>query len=1090
MSPDYKQYLSELTNIEKSAATPEVRYAALAHCFQNIIDEATAASSINFSGPFAKTDHILVEYKVAPELAAAVHAARRRFRRCQILPPPDIQLHLVRDLEVVRALTKILAGESAPPVPQSSEKPLQEALPAVLRVIVHAVDTPCLICIADGAPAEMRLRPPFGNEYLCEISRPGTQLNLLGAVDIGAYVTADVIIYEPDFLVSISRIASCFESYGTDARTAIVRRMAPPANTEAIHLGNFASQLLDEELHCTDGTTYADSVRAYFRANALSLAACDIGPTFHSEARRQQHNIALAIRSHMRAEVSGFDPYNVMVEPVFFSETLGLQGRMDFLQLDFRVLLEQKAGKGEWPHDNFTVPRQRQPHFVQLLLYMAIIRYNYPDIFRRNGDRLSAFLLYSRYSRPLVAPGYVPELFAEAIDVRNRLVWYHLRLAEGDDTFLRALTADELNTRGTSVLWERYTKPQLEAILTPGALRDPLCAAYYYRMLRFVACEHTLAKIGNKNKPASGFAALWHSSLTEKLEAGNIYAGLTMVAPTAMHEGAVDSITMAFSDDGNHDMANFRPGDSVILYSYAAGDEPDATHSMVFRCTVTDIGERLLELSLRFSQSGALPLMRPEGHRWAIEHDYVDSSHNVLYQCVQAFTTMPETMRDLLLLRREPQTDPSRHLAYDHGDFNGMALRVKQARDLFLIVGPPGTGKTSHGLVSTLREQLADGTSSVLLLSYTNRAVDEICSRLVEEGLDFLRIGPATSCAPEYLPHLLSARAADCRGTADLRHMISRTRVFAATVSALNSSIHLLGIKSFDLAIIDEASQIVEPYLLGILGAKDTRGTAAIRKIVMIGDHRQLPAVVQQTAREARIDEPVMREAGFTDCRMSLFERLLRRYGHDPAVSHMLTRQGRMHVDIARFPSEAFYGDLLEAVPLPHQTAPLPPSGDTFGRGRMIFIDIVEEPSPEVSDKVNRAEASEIARLALEIYRREPAFDASTLGIIVPYRNQIAAVRRALADTGVDVFAGVTVDTVERFQGSQRKYIIYGFTVKRPYQLKFLTDNTFIDSDGTMVDRKLNVALTRAREYMVLVGNARLLSSDPVFASLIAFCGR
>jgi superfamily I DNA and/or RNA helicase len=78
----------------------------------------------------------------------------------------------------------------------------------------------------------------------------------------------------------------------------------------------------------------------------------------------------------------------------------------------------------------------------------------------------------------------------------------------------------------------------------------------------------------------------------------------------------------------------------------------------------------------------------------------------------------------------------------------------------------------------------------------------------------------------------------------------------------------------------------------------------------------------------------------------------------------------------------------------------------------------------------------------------------------------------------------ITIDTVERFQGSQRKYIIYSFTVQREYQLRFLTETNFIE-DGQLIDRKLNVAMTRAQEYLIMIGNRVVLSKNPLYAQLI-----
>jgi superfamily I DNA and/or RNA helicase len=116
-----------------------------------------------------------------------------------------------------------------------------------------------------------------------------------------------------------------------------------------------------------------------------------------------------------------------------------------------------------------------------------------------------------------------------------------------------------------------------------------------------------------------------------------------------------------------------------------------------------------------------------------------------------------------------------------------------------------------------------------------------------------------------------------------------------------------------------------------------------------------------------------------------------------------------------------------------------------------------------------------------------------TVGVIVPYRNQIALIRqeteKLLTSHGQTIdhhpLLDVSVDTVERYQGSQRDVIIYSFTVSQPFQLEFLTASTFTDDDGTLVDRKLNVALTRARRKLILTGNPQLLRRVPLFRQLL-----
>ena len=202
-----------------------------------------------------------------------------------------------------------------------------------------------------------------------------------------------------------------------------------------------------------------------------------------------------------------------------------------------------------------------------------------------------------------------------------------------------------------------------------------------------------------------------------------------------------------------------------------------------------------------------------------------------------------------------------------------------------------------------------------------------------------------------------------------------------------------------------------------------------------------------------------------------------------------------MHPDIATFPNEAFYGGKLDVVPLEHQKAVLPDHGngtdwitDMLMTKRIAFI-AVDKPDDAPSDKVNPIEANLIAAIVKRIYDMERAvFDADeTVGVIVPYRNQISAVRKVLAGYGIRALHNITIDTVERFQGSQRRYIVYGFTIQKYYQLNFLTANVFTDSDGTVVDRKLNVAMTRAEEHLIMTGYAPLLRRDDIFDRLIDF---
>ena len=117
------------------------------------------------------------------------------------------------------------------------------------------------------------------------------------------------------------------------------------------------------------------------------------------------------------------------------------------------------------------------------------------------------------------------------------------------------------------------------------------------------------------------------------------------------------------------------------------------------------------------------------------------------------------------------------------------------------------------------------------------------------------------------------------------------------------------------------------------------------------------------------------------------------------------------------------------------------------------------------------------------MFCRSPLSASRTLGIITPYRSQIALIKKEIEVLGISELNQILIDTVERFQGSERDVIIYSFCVNYPYQLKFLSNLT--EEDGILIDRKLNVALTRARKQMLLTGVPTLLERNPLYKSLL-----
>ena len=1117
-----------------------LRYRLLSEVFHQAVEGKLQQSKTKFAGFFAKVDYLLTENRDKmrdASLSASVNAFRIRLRRLQNAPrrAQDETEAVLTDEELrqsvahdTAALCKFIALVYDIPVPASLDhrfpyvvasyyRPLYRK-GSEMRVIIDTWDD-TLITATDSETGEScriyyrKADNPYAlgdRAYLADILLKGEQLNLILPREEAGIIYPAIIIYNPDYLIDVTSLAGCFSEQETATPYAyMLRKLAPAFSNEAIMLGNFAGQLLDEEVYHVD-RPYEKSMADFSARNAVSLAVTPLSDHFRADAELQRQHIRRAVQGAL-AEASSVafrrDGKNTILEPSFFSPTLGLQARMDFIQKDLTLMVEQKSGKASYKSSPET-PRIRPDHYVQALLYRAIFRYNYGVAYKD----FHSYMLYSKYANSLLDIASAPDLLFKALRLRNQVAWLELLLTRGGFRILESLTPELVCPGESGTLWERYKRPQLQALLDRVRTATPLEKDYYYRFLTFVENEQMLSKVGNRTKEESGFASVWNSTLDERRNAGNIYCDLRMMPIRQVKGMPIERVEFAFADGQDKDVSNFRKGDIVFFYAYnpTLEGEPNATRHYVFRGSIVDIHETRVEVSLRNPQTQREVF---DGEVWAIEHDFMESSYRALYQGLQLFLEARQERKDLLLLQRKPRVDTTLTLQGDYAsqgntEFNDLVLRVKQAQDLFLIIGPPGTGKTSFGMVNVLKEQLMEEGTSVLLLSFTNRAVDEMCSKLVGEGIDFVRLGSELGCHEAYRSHLLGKRSETCRDGREIRQMIERCRVFCGTTTAFNSQIALLSIKHFDLAIVDEASQILEPQIVGLLSAKNARtGEHAIAKFVLIGDEKQLPAVVQQQESESVVQEPNLRAIHLTDCRLSLFERLIKAYrseGVNNEYSYMLTRQGRMHREIAIFPNYAFYQNKLIPVPLPYQEEPTPLTSESHDGLEALLttrrIAFVTYPEPrqtgldpwlqETSDKVNLIEARMIAATVHRIYLMNPeGFDKDrTVGVIVPYRNQISTIRNEIDSYHIEPLHDIMIDTVERYQGSQCENIIYGFTIRKYYQLGFLTGNQYVDrASGEIIDRKLNVAMTRAMKHLIMIGNARLLRENVIFFKLMEF---
>lgn len=1177
MTEEIQDIFDEIRNIMQPDMDCTARYHALDALLLRALKDRTRHSPVDFTHTAARL-YWLCKQTGHPSHPLEVFRARAgRIQKGLFLPDGEDEAY------DFKAVCEGLAAFYQTHVPEDVQKRLPrhwrpapapaEKVPQAkrIRITVHRWDEHFIYGKDHTHPTEQLLKVEYADETdrtfadLKEQLYEGAQLNLLSVKTIkaeGAYpyvLKPEMLVLDPDFLIDITALCACIRPYGYSAYTHLLNKFAPPARSAAIQLGNAANQFLDdcvnenrdlerEEtsenevfrlgsaererfIQNADGTAEAElylrSMQNSFRLSPLAWSTLpDIDRDFFNRCEMQFRHIRQTVRNSFSAAGIDIRKTEVELEPSFLCEALGLQGRMDLLTRNADKLVELKSGKA----DEYPYRSPKDEHRLQMALYKEILYYNLD----RRHEQVQSYLFYSRYPG-LYAVDVPRSHIHRVMALRNAILHIEHRLRKGESrALIGELTEERLNVDGRGDrLYTRYLRPRMMEILTPLHGMKGAEADYFHRFLTFTAREQFRAKVGDDRADSpGGFSETWCCDTLTKQQNGNILTGLKL-HPVPDEEGAIVRLDLKLPEYGEDFLPNFRQGDMVMLYERNhEGD--NVTNKQFFRCTIEEIHPERMLLKLSYKQRNA-GVFRPDS-LYAVEPGYMDATFNQAYSGLFSLLTAPRERKELLLGIRPPATDPSvrLHRHYLNEEIDRIVLKAKQARDYFLLVGPPGTGKTSVALKSMVEEFLSDHPQKTLLLmAYTNRAVDEICHTLsaINPAPEYIRIGQELNCAPDFRPRLMKHVIGDATSRKEIYEKLAPVRVFAGTISSLCSQTELFSLKVIDVAIIDEASQVLEPQLLPLLCATTAvnRGDynlnrLAIGKFILIGDHKQLPAVVSQPREMSRVTEDSLQAIGLTDCRNSLFERLHRLSSLQGTknIVEMLHRQGRMHPSICEFVNRNYYNGGLDAVPLPHQQEPLAfgtrPDDDrwtAFVAGtRMAFISVqadkaeyytkIESKQEQTelaqglssvgdSSKSNKREAETVARLVhtlCQLYSRSgiPFSPCKQIGIIVPFRAQIAMIRKALAERHIPDTADITIDTVERYQGSQRDIIIFSTTVSRPYQLSILSEPVM--TDGREIDRKLNVALTRARKQFFMTGNETLLRNCTAYREFLDFLSK
>ncbi len=910
------------------------------------------------------------------------------------------------------------------------------------------------------------LKPPF-DLYVHQLSKSD------------ALWKAEAFIILPDFLVDVTSIASCYNHIGINPLKHLIHLFTYRPTALSTLVGTSINQFLDELILNPD-TSFEEISRNIFQHNpiAFSLLSDTDVMKFHETIKLHYQNIREIVRGKFNMLIEHLE--NCLMEPSFYSVEYGIQGRLDVFYANkttnHKLIIELKSGKPFLPN-HFGI---NTDHHAQIMLYYLIIQ----SVYGSYQDVQSNILYSSQSENALRNAPVIESIKQDLIHLRNSIILVHLNLAfrNTQDPFILDLVTEKHYNQT-----EAFTKRDAGIILTIYSQLTPVEKEYFKELCGFIAREQFISKMGRSNMQyTEGLASLWLLSEHEKINNFMILQNLRI--SEIIQEKGEYPILILHKDSDDDFISNFRNGDTLVLYSGHS-----ALKEQIYKCTLIEHFPNEFHIRLRTRQ-----FPDPESSKlkkWKLEHDSLDRSFIYQFQGLLDFSQADTEVRQRIMGIIPPRLKEDivfKELQNTPEIIRPTIRRILQSRDYFLLWGPPGSGKTSMVIKELTKLLYADTDESILLLAYTNRAVDEICEaieqiEIQEKKLDYIRIGSRFSVAPKFRKSLLEEKINPLQNRKQLQHLLKRTRIFTATISSIQGKKELFYLKKFQTVIIDEASQILESQLTGLLPRFD--------RFILIGDHMQLPAVTSQTEEECKIQSASLQNLGFQSLNISLFERLLNQckaqeWSH---AFDMLKYQGRMHESLMKFPSKVFYDAKLQILPereIKRQSQNYAENFksrsnaiETFlATHRTIFIHC-ENPESIITTKTNPLEAKWVSTIIKNLFAlyqsNNKSWNEFSLGVISPFRAQIAMIKKQLHLDALDSIP-VTVDTAERYQGSTREIIILSTVISEENQLAQISS---MNQNG--IDRKLNVALTRAKEQIILIGNENVLNTSPLYRQLI-----
>ncbi|KAL3648990.1 hypothetical protein CASFOL_005393 [Castilleja foliolosa] len=493
------------------------------------------------------------------------------------------------------------------------------------------------------------------------------------------------------------------------------------------------------------------------------------------------------------------------------------------------------------------------------------------------------------------------------------------------------------------------------------------------------------------------------------------------------------------------------------------------------------------EIYLKFDVDQKFHNNHRDTNRYNVQFTYNRTGMRRLYQAVEAAESLN---KDFLFPSNPCRTKrvssrPLTPIACTLNEEQMIAIDMILARKggpPYLIHGPPGTGKTMTLIEAILQIYRSQKNTRILVCAPSNAAADHILERILNEKSvqiqknDIFRLNAFTRPYEDVNPaHIEFCSVEDFLFTCPPRVDLVKFRIIISTYTSA-SLLYSEGVKRghFSYFFLDEAGQASEPETmvpLSNLYSKDSM-------VILAGDPMQLgPVVFSRDAEQSGLGTSYLQR---------LFDSEL--YGNmnenNENLMTKLVRNYRTHEAILRLPSELFYnGELL---PCKEESASVLESCDDILPNKefpLIFMGIQGCDEREGSNPswFNRIEASKVVEM-IKLLIEQKGMVEDDIGVITPYRQQVSKIRGALESLG---WGNIKVGSVEQFQGQERQVIIISTvrsTIKhnefdKVHYLGFLTN-----------PRRFNVAITRAKSLLVVIGNPHILCKDPNWNDLLWYC--